>query len=195
MSARLSEPVGTGPHEVTCHWASPPLGGAGDQAAVWAAQQLQLWDDVAPAGPRTGLYVASPDSGSREALSFWQAAHETGLALASPRDFPWTLSTSLAGRVAQALGVTGPCTTWVGGEEATAEAEETARLDLADGLVDVAVVIAVQGDEPPVALGPGPAAGGAHAAGGTGEVRLRLAARVLRRATTPAPSGEGRDRA
>lgn len=155
------------PAEASAEWTSPPLSGAGDQAAVWAAEQLLAWDGVPPPGDRTGLYVASPDSGSREALAFWAAAHATGLALASPRDFPWTLSTSLAGRVAQALGVTGPCTTWVGGEEATTEARGTARLDLADELVDVALVVAVSGDEPPTAAG-------------AGGVRLRLVAQVLR---------------
>ena len=89
------------------------------------------------------LHVATPDSGSREALAFWRAAQVTGYALAAPGAFPWTLSNSVTGRISLALGVTGPCTTWVGGREAGAEAELAARLDLEDGLVDHALVVTV----------------------------------------------------
>ena len=99
------------------------------------------------------LHVATPDSGSREALAFWRAAQVTGYALAAPGSFPWTLSNSVTGRISLALGVTGPCTTWVGGAEAGAEAELAARLDLEDGLVDHALVVTVVGVDPPDAAG------------------------------------------
>jgi hypothetical protein len=59
----------------------------------------------------------------------------------------------VTGRVSLAVGVTGPCTTWVGGPEAATEAELAARLDLEDGLVDHALVVLVAGAEPPDAVG------------------------------------------
>ena len=98
-----------------------------------------------PGGDRVALHVATPDSGSREALAFWQAAQTTGVALAAPGAFPWTLSNSVTGRVSLALGITGPCTTWVGGPEAATEAELAASLDLDDGIVDHALVVASPG--------------------------------------------------
>jgi len=50
-------------------------------------------------------------------------------------------------------GVTGPCTTWVGGPEAATEAELAASLDLDDGVVDHALVVTLAGAEPPDAAG------------------------------------------
>lgn len=146
-------------------WVSEKMTVAGASAAAWVAAALVEAPAPLPSGDRVGLYLATPDSGSREALAFWRAAHETGVALAAPAAFPWTLSNSVTGRVSAALGITGPCSTWVGGEEARAEAELTALEDLADGLVDLAVVVAFWGEEPPDAVG--------------SPVRLHLTASVL----------------
>ena len=130
---------------------SEELPGTGDRAAVWAAETL------AEAGVTgDGLYVATPDAGAREALAFWAAARETGFAFAAPAAFPWTLANSPTGRISQRLGITGPCTTFVGGDEAYAEALLAAADDLADGLVSRAVVVRLRGDRP-VAAGGGPA--------------------------------------
>ena len=95
----------------------------GEAVAAWVAVRLGGVEPALPAGDRVALHVATPDSGSREALAFWQAAQTTGVALAAPGAFPWTLSNSVTGRISLALGVTGPCTTWVGGPEAATEAE------------------------------------------------------------------------
>ena len=134
-------------------WTSEPLDGAGEAVAAWVAARLVEVDPSLPAGDRVALHVATPDSGSREALAFWRAAQATGYALAAPGAFPWTLSNSVTGRVSLALGVTGPCTTWVGGEEATTEAELAAHLDLDDGLVDHSVVVSLVGAAAPDAVG------------------------------------------
>jgi hypothetical protein len=129
---------------------SEELPGTGDRTAAWAAETL------AGAGVTgDGLYVATPDAGAREALAFWAAARETGFAFAAPAAFPWTLANSPTGRISQSLGITGPCTTFVGGDEAYAEALATAADDLADGLVSRAVVVRLRGDRP-VAPGGGP---------------------------------------
>lgn len=137
----------------THRWASEPIDATGEAVAAWVAARLGGVEPPLPRGDRVALHVATPDSGSREALAFWRAAQATGFALAAPGAFPWTLSNSVTGRVSLALGVTGPCTTWVGGLEATTEAELAARLDLDDGLVDAALVVTVAGGEPVDAVG------------------------------------------
>ena len=131
----------------TYRWTSDPIEGAGESVASWVAARLAEVDPPPPTGDRVALHVATPDSGSREALAFWRTARATGYAFAAPGAFPWTLSNSVTGRVSLALGVTGPCTTWVGGLEASTEAELTARLDLDDGIVDSAIVLTLAGDE------------------------------------------------
>ena len=146
-------------------WRSGPLDAAGEAVAGWVAARLAECDPPLPSGPDVALHVATPDNGSREALAFWHAAHTTGFALAAPGAFPWTLSNSVTGRISAALGITGPCTTWVGGPEALAEAELAARLDLDDGLVQHAVVVHVAGAEGPDAAG--------------SPVRVRLTASLL----------------
>lgn len=135
------------------HWVSDPLDAAGEAVAAWVAARLREVEPALPAGDGVALHVATPDSGSREALAFWRAAQHTGLALAAPAAFPWTLSNSVTGRISLALGVTGPCTTWVGGDDAAAEAALSARLDLDDGVADTAVVVVLAGLEPPDAAG------------------------------------------
>lgn len=98
-------------------WISPPLTGASDEAATWAAETLA---EAGLDGP--ALYVATPDAGSREALAFWAVAQETGLAFSPPAAFPWTLANSPTGRISHRLAITGPCWTFVGGDEAWDEA-------------------------------------------------------------------------
>lgn len=139
---------------------SPELSGAGDATASWAAQVL-----LESGLSGDGLYVATSDGGAREALAFWAAAHETGKAFANPAAFPWTLSNSPTGKISQVLGITGPCTTYVGGDEALAEATLDAEADLSAGLVDSALVVSLHG-QTPIRPGGGP-------------VRVRLTARVL----------------
>ncbi|GAB2754430.1 hypothetical protein GCM10027020_03140 [Nocardioides salsibiostraticola] len=143
-----------------CTFTSPELPGTGDSICGWVATTLLEAGLTAEA-----LYVATQDGGAREALAFWQAAHETGFAFASPAAFPWTLANSTTGRISQVLGIHGPCTTYIGGEEAIAEAEWDAADDLAEGLVASALVVSVRG-ELPIAPGGGP-------------VRIQLTARLL----------------
>lgn len=154
---------------MTRSWTSDPMVAAGDAVAVWVAARLLYADPELPGGD-VALHVATPDGGSREALAFWHAANETGFALAAPGAFPWTLSNSVTGRISAALGITGPCTTWVGGPEAGAEAELAARLDLEDGIVDQALVVRVSGWPLPDATG--------------SRVRVHLTATCLERSRT-----------
>jgi hypothetical protein len=143
-------------------WTSPELDGTGDHIAAWVA------DTLAAAGVEgDALYVATPDAGAREALAFWAAAQRTGLTFAAPAAFPWTLANSPTGRISQALGIRGPCTTFVGGAEARDEARTTAAEDLATGLVSRAVVLTLCGDRRVSPAG--------------GPVRVELTAEVLTR--------------
>jgi 3-oxoacyl-(acyl-carrier-protein) synthase len=145
----------------TLECTSPELAGAGDGTAAWVAAKLQEAGFSADS-----LYVATTDGGAREALAFWAAAHETGLAFANPGAFPWTLANSATGKISMVLGITGPCTTYVGGDEATSEAEQDAAADLADGLISSALVVSLRGE-------------GAILPNG-GPVRVRVSARLIR---------------
>ena len=170
---------------MTRQWVSDELAPVGDRVATWVASVLDgVGPDPAGLCGSVGLYVATPDSGAREAVAFWVAAQQTGLGLAAPGAFPWTLSNSVTGHISAKLGIRGPCSTWVGGDEALEEAGATARDDLTAGLVTLALVVGVRGDGP-------------VAAGGT--VRVTVTAEVLTTADavwsdappTPAPAGVG----
>lgn len=139
---------------------SPELPGAGDATALWAASALHERGFTGDA-----LYVATTDGGAREALAFWDAAATTGLAFANPAAFPWTLANSVTGKISLVLGITGPCTTYVGGTEALTEAEQDASADLADGICESALVVSIRGE------------GVILPAGGT--VHVRMTGRVL----------------
>jgi hypothetical protein len=145
---------------------SLPLPGVGDATAAWAASVLTQ------AGLRAdALYVATSDGGAREALAFWAAAQETGFAFANPGGFPWTLANSATGRISQALGIVGPCTTYVGGDDAVLAAGLDAADDVGSGLVTSALVVSLHGEDPIRADG--------------GPVRVSLVARLVAAGQAP----------
>ena len=117
------------------------VGDVDDDLARWAADEVTSLGWTADA-----LYSRTSNAGHRESVEFWRAALGTGLAYANPRLFPWTLANSPTGAIAQALGVRGPTYTLVGREDAAVAAVEHAEDDLADGLVERAVVIAIARD-------------------------------------------------
>ena len=135
-------------HRAAVSALSPELPGSGDAAATWAADEL-----VAAGLAADALYVVTSDGGAREALSFWTAAQETGMRFANPGAFPWTLANSATGRISQALGVTGPCTTHVGGRAALTDALQDAEDDVAEGLARTVLVVSLHGDRRPSAEG------------------------------------------
>lgn len=127
----------------------PEVSGAGDAIAAWVASALAEY-----AGTVDALHVASADAGAREALAFWAAALDVGVARATPAAFPWTLANSPTGRISTALGITGPCATYVG-EGALDEARLNAEADVAEGASTRALVVELAGlDEIGVAGGP-----------------------------------------
>jgi 3-oxoacyl-(acyl-carrier-protein) synthase len=152
-------------HRATISVVSPELPGSGDATAAWAAEQLAETGVAADA-----LYVVTSDGGAREALSFWAGAQETGMRFANPGAFPWTLANSATGRISQALAITGPCTTHVGGRAALTDALQDAEDDVAEGLASTVLVVSLHGDRRPTP--------------GGGAVRVELVAYVVSSADT-----------
>lgn len=90
-----------------------------------------------------GLYLASKNAGELSALRFWSDAQVSGVALANPELFPWTLANAPCGWLARQFRVTGPNYTYTGSAKALREALEQASEDLHSGRVMTAWVIAI----------------------------------------------------
>ncbi len=96
----------------------PPAPDQYEIAPAWLAQALGQrigggWDPE-----EIGLFLATADAGAQASVALWAEATAQGPGFASPRAFPWTLASSAAGHLAQALGLHGPVVTLVGGAEA-----------------------------------------------------------------------------
>ena len=91
-SAMLIERAVTAYCASAARWTSPSAAAAGEAVATWAAER-------SPRGRGTdALYLATLDAGARESVHFWRRA---AAASRSPtRAFPWTLSNSPTGRIA-----------------------------------------------------------------------------------------------
>lgn len=120
------------------------IGDAGSRAgAHWLAGQIsQLLPQEADRS-RVGCYVATFDAGADVSVTFWRAAMAQGVDLVNPRDFPWTLASTLAADAACQAGIMGPCYTLVGAGEAMIAALATAVQELSAGLVEVALVAGI----------------------------------------------------
>jgi hypothetical protein len=94
-------------------------------------------------GDDSGLFVASPNAGSATALRFWADAMRDGVALASPQLFPWCLANSPCAALARQFAITGPSTTWLGGDEAMAAAWSAAERAVSRRQVQRAYVVRV----------------------------------------------------
>jgi 3-oxoacyl-(acyl-carrier-protein) synthase len=104
------------------------------------AERIRPLFEPAPP-PDAGLYVASTNAGFQSAVRFWSEARRTGLAVASPELFPWTLANAPCGWLARHFRVTGPTFTFSGGSDAAASALTQAEDDLRCGRVRCAWVI------------------------------------------------------
>jgi hypothetical protein len=93
------------------------------------------------AGPRSALYVVTPDAGSHTAVRFWSEARRTGVALANPELFPWCLANAPCGAIARRFGIGGATVTWLGDEDALHDALDAARHAVAQALADRAYVV------------------------------------------------------
>lgn len=91
-----------------------------------------------------GLYVATSSAGAQEAVAFYREGIATGLAFANPRRFPWALANSATGAIARALDIRGPTYTLMGGSSAVEAAFEQVADDIEEGLIAVALIVALE---------------------------------------------------
>lgn len=106
-------------------------------------QQLAPLFHPGPEAGRAGLYLVSANAGFQSSLSFWADAKRSGVAVANPELFPWTLANAPCGWLAREFQVTGPNFTYTGGNEALSAALSQACEHLRTATVDTAWVIAI----------------------------------------------------
>lgn len=97
-----------------------------------------------PPSSGAGLYVVSSNAGFHSAVQFWSDARRTGLAVASPELFPWTLANAPCGWLARHFRITGPNFTYAGGPEAAASAVMQAKDDLQAGRTSCAWILVLE---------------------------------------------------
>jgi 3-oxoacyl-(acyl-carrier-protein) synthase len=90
-----------------------------------------------------GLYLVSANAGFQSSLQFWSDARRSGLNVASPELFPWTLANAASSWLAREFQITGPNFTYMGQTEALLDALGQARDHLRAGLVATAWVVAL----------------------------------------------------
>ena len=116
---------------------------SGPEKAVMPAIGDRIAPLFASEPARSGLYLASANAGFRSSLIFWSNACRSGVGLASPELFPWTLANAPCGWLARKFGVTGPNATYTGKLDALAAAFDQAAAHLATGEVGRAIVVAI----------------------------------------------------
>jgi hypothetical protein len=116
-----------------------------------------LADQIAPLFETTslsdaGLYIVSSNAGFYSAVKFWSEARRTGLAVASPERFPWTLANATGGWLARHFRITGPNFTYYGGAEAVDSAVTQAKDDLRAARTTCAWIITLEFAQSPSEL-------------------------------------------
>jgi hypothetical protein len=107
------------------------------------ARRLQGLFDQAAAPDRSGLFLASSNAGFQSAVQFWADARRSGLAVANPELFPWTLANATGGYLSRHFKISGPNATYTGHQEALLAAVQQAREQLQLGRIDTAWIVAV----------------------------------------------------
>lgn len=95
-----------------------------------------------------GVYLSSNDAGVKPSVDLWSSALEKGPAFVFPQTFPHTLANFPAGFLARKIQFHGPNYTFVGTAEAVFASIQQAVWDLEDGLVDYALITAIDFGEP-----------------------------------------------
>ncbi len=114
--------------------------GGSKGCSCWLTEQITslLPEDADP--DRVGMYVASSDAGVDVSVSFWKSAIAEGVDFVNPRDFHWTLASSMAAHAAAETGIRGPCFTLVGGSEAGIAVLSHGIDDLHGGTIDLGLI-------------------------------------------------------
>ena len=113
------------------------------EAMVQIGDAMAPWFDADVSRARTGLIVVSDNAGSATSVQFWSDAVRMGVGVASPELFPWCLANAPCGALARRFHITGPNATLLGESDALLAALDTAADQLAEGRVDVAVIVAL----------------------------------------------------
>jgi hypothetical protein len=92
---------------------------------------------------RTALFLVSPDAGNATAVRFWADAQTAGVAFASPELFPWCLANAPCAALARRFGITGPNSTWLGGEDALQTAWSAAEYALKQQRAECVFLVSV----------------------------------------------------
>lgn len=109
-----------------------------------ALQQIQP-EIKAYSDERAGLYTQTLDGGSEASIALWKEAVQKEPRFANPKEFPWTLPSSLSGFIAMTLNIKGPNYTFIGQHFAFFEALDQALWDLNSQLIECAVVVSYSG--------------------------------------------------
>ena len=121
------------------------LGFAPEKSALplLGARVEAIFTPKPPDPDRSGLYVVSSNAGFQSSLLFWSEARQSGLGLANPELFPWTLANAPCGWLAREFHITGPNATYTGKDDALMWALDQADDDLASQQVETAWIVAV----------------------------------------------------
>lgn len=106
-------------------------------------EQLAGLFQPAAAPGRSGLYLVSANAGFQSSLLFWSEAKRSGIGVANPELFPWTLANAPCGWLARQFDITGPNYTFTGKTEALTAALVQAEEHLQLQFIDTAFVIAL----------------------------------------------------
>jgi len=126
---------------IGCRATYVPFAASYRDAAGDLAVALKAWLDDEWAKDPVGLYWCSLDSGAEAAMELWKNAVDQGPGLASPRPFPWALSSSPAGFLSIELGIRGPVHVRIGDDRDFTALTELADADLRAGTVRAALLI------------------------------------------------------
>lgn len=140
--------AGLPPGSLAATWTLPLPAGTGVREAAEGILGRMQTEARHPASTthdpeRVGLYLATSDAGGRVSIDFWGEALSVGPGLVLPGTFPWTLASAPAGFLAQGLDVRGPVQVLVGGDEAVRAVLRHALLDLEEGRIDRAHLVAL----------------------------------------------------
>lgn len=108
--------------------------------ACWLAKQVGAFIAGDYNRDRMGLYLAVGDAAVDTSISFWKAAITDGVDFVNPRDFHWTLASSLAAHAAIEAGLRGPVQTLIGESESMIAALSHGIADLKRDTVERALV-------------------------------------------------------
>ena len=90
---------------------------------------------------QTGLYIITEDSGFEASVVLWKQALQDSPRFVNPAPFPFTLSCSPAGYIAQQCKICGPNYTFIGPAAEFESALNELAFDLGQNIIDAGILI------------------------------------------------------